>query len=168
MLGFLHLSDVSYIATAILAGATLFLAIAATWAGFSAKHQIDEQRAIERRRRVYDHSQKLGNTEFAEMTAAAVEVFSAFRISRQFGILKWKNMPANEQARVQVVLNYWEELAMEYNLDFLDRTLMDRSLAYVAIDMWDIAEPLTAWFRERNPLYLEEWWKLYENRDEIR
>ncbi|MGD0197564.1 MAG: DUF4760 domain-containing protein [Solirubrobacteraceae bacterium] len=178
MLGFLGLAGVADIATVVLASATLLLVAAAVWAGVTAKRsvriaaeginaQIGEQRLIERRRRVYDHLGTYYSRSFVEMSADASQVFKAFATDMSAGESHWDGLSRHKRARVQLVLNFYEQVATEYNAGFLDRELSNRTLAYVALEMWDRAEPFIGWVRRQNQQYFEEWAELYKHKAEI-
>jgi len=82
VVAFLHLEDLAYIATMVLAVATVALLLAALWAGKIAQDQLAEQRRIEMRRRAYDHLEVFGSHEH---WAALYQEHSSLAISEAPG-----------------------------------------------------------------------------------
>src|SRR5207244_3236530 len=110
IVAFLHLEDLAYIATMVLAVATVALLIAAMWAGKIAQDQIAEQRRIEMRRRAYDHLEVFGSREFTAMTSQASAVIRRFRDgSGRQPLSIWEELSAEDKTAVQTFLNFYEE-----------------------------------------------------------
>jgi hypothetical protein len=158
---------------AIAGVATVGLLIAAYWAGRTAKRQvesaasgikeqIDLQRQINRRSRVYELLAPFYDRRFLEMSAEADELFRIFRKDATRGESKWRSMSGPEKARVEAVLNFYEEVASEHNADFLDKDAAAPALTYVTLTMYERAHGFVEWLRRRNPTYYEQWKYLYE------
>jgi hypothetical protein len=153
---------------AIVTGAaTLGLLAAAVGAGIVALRQLRDQRVIAERRRVYDHLGAFSDVAFLEMSAEADQLFRTFREDTAKGKTAWEKMSASDRARIQGVMNFYEEVASEYNADFLDKQAAELSLIYVAITIYEHAGPMIEWIRESDPAHLEEWKRLYDKGDEI-
>jgi tellurite resistance protein len=159
---FLHLDDLANIATMVAAAATVLLLIAAVWAGKTAQAQIAEQRRIEMRRRAYDHLGVFNSREFTEMTSEAAAVFRLFKEEKATPETIWAKLSDADKTAVQTFLNFYEEIATEYNAGFLDRTASE-PLVFVAVVMWQRSEGLSEWFRRSDPRYLEQWEALYQD-----
>jgi hypothetical protein len=167
-------------ATAVGAGATIGLFGAALWAGHTAssagrtartsvttaatgiRKQIDEQRAIELRRRVYDHLSRFYSGDFTELNADLQKLLRSFESDPSKGQAAWKAMDDHAKARILTVLNFYELVATEYNAEFLDRDVANRHLAYIAVAMWEAARKFIAWLREKDSAYFQDWERLYE------
>jgi hypothetical protein len=155
-------------ATAVGAAATVGILIAAVWAAvYGARNQIEQQRAIERRRRVYDHQATLNSRDFAEMTAEAVSFIELFRSNVPTAVPLWQGAYPAAKMRVIAVLNFYELVAGEYNETLLDRGIADMTLAYAAVGMWDYTYPFLAQIRrEGGEVGFEQWKEMVENHGE--
>jgi hypothetical protein len=142
------------------AAATLGILVAAVWAAvYGVRNQIEQQRTIERRRRVYDHQATLNSRDFAEMTAEAVHFIELFRSNPATAAPSWQRAFAAVKMRVIAVLNFYELVAGEYNETLLDRDIANPTLAYVAVGMWDYADPFLAHLRQEGGGVGFEQWK---------
>jgi lysylphosphatidylglycerol synthetase-like protein (DUF2156 family) len=157
---FLHLDDLAAIATVILAIATVLLVGVAIWAGRTAQAQIAEQRRIEMRRRAYDHLGVFNSLEFTEMSSRAATVLRLFKEEKTAHKAIWAKLPASDQTAIITFLNFFEEIATEYNAGFLDRTA-SQPLLFVAVVMWQRSKELVEWLRRGERRYLEQWEELY-------
>ncbi len=157
---FIHLDDLGNIATAVAASATVLLLFAAIWAGFIAQAQIAEQRRIEMRRRAYDHLAVFNSRDFTETSSAAAQVLRLFKEEKTAHKAIWARLSESERISVQTFLNFYEEIATEYNAGFLDRTAAE-PLVFVAVIMWQRSKELAEWMRRGERRYLEQWEKLY-------
>ncbi|MGN6215633.1 MAG: DUF4760 domain-containing protein [Solirubrobacterales bacterium] len=171
VVSFLHLDDLAYIATVVLAVATVALLGAAIWAGVIAKKaggiakaQIDEQRRIEMRRRAYDHLEVFGSREFTDTSAEASVVLQRFKEEGNARQSLWEELSTKEKTALQTFLNFYEEIAHEYNAGFLDPTASE-PLVFVAVFMWQESKELVEWLRRDNRRFLEQWAALY--RDQV-
>lgn len=146
-------------ATAVGAAATVGILVSAVWAAFyGVRNQIEQQRAIERRRRVYEHQAALNGRDFAEMTAEAVQFFELFRRGAATAVPSWQKSLIAVKMRVIAVLNFYELVASEYNAALLDRDIANPNLAYAAVSIWDRAEPFIAQLRrEGGEAGFEQW-----------
>jgi poly-beta-hydroxyalkanoate depolymerase len=160
---FIHLDDLANIATAVAAVVTVLLLIAAVWAGKTAQAQIAEQRRIEMRRRAYDHLGVFNSREFTEMTSEAAAVLRLFKEEKAAHKAIWAKLSDADKTAVQTFLNFYEEIATEYNAGFLDREAAE-PLVFVAIIMWQQSKELVEWLRRGESRYLEQWEKLYRNK----
>jgi hypothetical protein len=162
------LADVSLIVAGV---ATFFLFLAAIWAGRTAEKslkeagrgvevQIEHQRTIDERRRAYDHLAILNSREFTEMTAEALSAFQRFT-EEGASEETWAKVPTAGKVATQTVLNFYEEIATEYNAGFLDRQAA-RPLVFVAVGIWREGEKLIEWIRETDDRYLSELASLHE------
>jgi poly-beta-hydroxyalkanoate depolymerase len=159
---FIHLDDLGNIAAAVAAGATVLLLIAAIWAGKTAQAQIAEQRRIEMRRRAYDHLGIFNSRDFTEMSAEAARVFQLFKEEKTAHKTIWTKLSDSERTSVQTFLNFYEEIASEYNAGFLDRTAAE-PLVFVTVIMWQRSRELAEWLRRGDRRYLEQWERLYRD-----
>lgn len=157
---FIHLDDVGNIAAAVLAGATVLLLAAAVFAGRTAQAQIAEQRKIEMRRRAYDHLGIFNSREFTEMSAEAARVLRLFKEEEKAHKEIWTKLSGSERTSVVTFLNFYEEIASEYNAGFLDPTAAE-PLVFVAVVMWQRSRDLAGWLRRGDRRYLEQWERLY-------
>jgi hypothetical protein len=165
------LEDLANVGLVVAALATVALFVAAVCAGRTARSsigaaaegvqaQIQEQRKIEERRRAYDHLTILNSREFTEMTAYALFAFQRFK-AEGASETTWEKVTTAGQVATQTVLNFYEEIANEYNAGFLDRKAAE-PLVFVAVGIWREGEELINWFREVDDRYLSEWAKLHE------
>lgn len=162
-------------ATVAVAVATSCLFIAAIWAGFSArdagrtakrelldgaervKKQIDAQRTIESRRRVFDLQSRLHSQEYVEMATRLFWVIRKFDADTSAAESYWKNTMSDGQRMVVLaVLNFYELVALEYNAKILDREVANPNLAYAALVIWGRAQGLIAYLRRGDPAAFEE------------
>lgn len=152
-------------ATAVGAAATVGIFVSAVWAAFyGVRNQIEQQRTIERRRRVYDHQAALNSREFAEMTAEAVQFFELFRSNAASAVPSWQKSLIAVKMRVIAVLNFYELVASEYNAALLDRDLANPNLAYATVEIWDRAHPFVAHLRhEGGGAGFEQWKAMVEH-----
>jgi hypothetical protein len=166
----IHLDDLGDIATVVAGVGTIALFLAAIWAGRTAERsveeaargiraQIDEQRAIERRRRAYDHLGTFNSREFTKMSAEAWRVFLLFKKTTSPD-KAWKKVSDSDRVAVQTVLNFYEEIANEYNAGFLDQEAAE-PLVFVAVLMWQGGRDLIKWQRDGDRRYLDQWDQLY-------
>lgn len=156
----ISLDDLANIATAVAAVATVLLLIAAVWAGRTAQAQIAEQRRIEMRRRAYDHLGVFNSREFTETSSKAAAVLRLFKEEKTPHRAIWAKLSDEDKTSVQTFLNFYEEIATEYNAGFLDRTASE-PLVFVAVMMWQRSKELVEWLRRGDRRYLEQWEKLY-------
>ncbi len=159
-ISFIHLDDLANIATAVAAVAAVLLLIVAVWAGKTAQAQIAEQRRIEMRRRAYDHLGIFNSREFAETTSKAATVLRLFKEEKTAHKAIWAKLSEADKTAVQIFLNFYEEIATEYNAGFLDRTASE-PLVFVAVVMWQRSKELVEWLRRGEQRYLEQWEALY-------
>jgi hypothetical protein len=156
------LADLSVIVAGI---ATVFLFLAAVWAGRTAEKslreagrgvesQIEHQRTIDERRRAYDHLTILNSRDFTEMTAEALLAFQRFA-KEGASEETWAKVPTSGKVATQTVLNFYEEIATEYNAGFLDRQAA-KPLVFVAVGIWREGEKLIEWIRATDERYLSE------------
>jgi hypothetical protein len=157
---FIHLDDLGNIAAAVAAVATVLLFVTAIWAGRTAQAQIAEQRRIEMRRRAYDHLGVFNSRDFAEMSAEAARVLRLFKEEETAHKAIWAKLSDSERTSVQTFLNFYEEIATEYNAGFLDPKAA-QPLVFVAIIMWQRSKELVEWLRRGERRYLEQWEMLY-------
>jgi hypothetical protein len=119
--------------TVALAAATWALLIAAIWAGYKAargvRDQINEQRLIERRRRVFELQSVLSRADFIAINAEAVKMMDAFRSDPSSARTEWDSLSSFRSLRILAVLNFYELVATEYNEEFLDRVAANKNLA---------------------------------------
>jgi hypothetical protein len=166
----LHLHDFADIGAIVAGFATLILVGAAIWAGLTAERSIDEAAAgvrsqiaeqglFERRRRAYDHLGVFNSHDFTAMSAKASGVFLRCKGGADVGDIL-ASLDEAEMVRVQTVLNYYEQVATEYNAGFLD-TEAAEPLLFVAVVMWQQARELTEWHRRDDSRYFEQWKALY-------
>lgn len=159
-------------ATAVLAGATMALVFAAIWAGRTAvrqvkvaasgiDQQIGEQRQVELRRRAYEHLSTFSSQSFAESWTEARRLFAAFARSTSAGEAAWKEMDDARKARATTLVNFYELIATEYNAEWLDRKVANTSFAYVAVTVWEEAQPFIAWLGRSDPAYFDQWRRFY-------
>jgi hypothetical protein len=164
------LDDLASVAVIVGAGATVALFFAAVGAGRIAERsiraaandvqtQIQEQRKIEERRRVYDHLATFNSRHFTETSVEALNVFQLFK-RKPATEATWKRVSPSEKAAMQTVLNFYEEIANEYNSGFLDAQV-SQPLVFVAVVVWRQAEELIDFLRREDPRFLEQWRVLY-------
>jgi hypothetical protein len=163
----ISLQDAADWGTIVTGAATLGLFLAAIGAGIIAIRQLDAQRVIAERRRVYDHLEAFYDVSFLAMASEAEQLFRIFRDHRSDGIAKWQEMSAWKQARIQAVMNFYEEVASEYNADFLEKQAADLTLVYVAVTIYERAEVMIDWVRQTDPVYFEQWKRLYDRSSPI-
>jgi hypothetical protein len=145
-------------ATAAGAAATVGLFVAAVWAAiYGVKAQIEEQRGIERRRRVYDHQSVLNSRDFAEMSADADPLIQLFRSDADAGKERWEAASDLIKARVIAVFNFYELVATEYNAAFLDRSIANVNLAYVVVAEWEYARPFLSYLGRGDAATYDQW-----------
>lgn len=154
-------------ATVALAAATWGLLIAAIWAGSKAargvRDQINEQRLIERRRRVFELQSVLSRADFIAINAEAVQMMDAFRSDPSSARTEWDSLSSFRSLRILAVLNFYELVATEYNEEFLDRVAANKNLAYTVVATWEYAEGFVAYLRDNDPAYFDEWKYLYDH-----
>lgn len=163
LVSFIHLNDLADIATVVLAAATVALLFAAIWAGKTAKAQIMEQRRIEMRRRAYDHLEVFGSREFTKTTSEVAIVLNLFKEEDGPRRSIWGNLSGKNKTAVQTFLNFYEEIAAEYNAGFLDPRASE-PLVYLAVITWRESKELIEWLRRDDRRVLEEWERLYRDR----
>jgi hypothetical protein len=147
--------------------ATLGLLAVAIWAAiYGAKAQIELQRSIERRRRVYDHQATLNSQSFADMTAEAYPLMVQFGQSRDSGRRRWLSTPIRSQMRILAVFNFYELVASEYNSSALDREAANGNLAYATVAMWKLAKEFIDYLRTDDKTALSQWACLVEEHGE--
>jgi hypothetical protein len=156
----LTLDDLGDIATAVAAFATVLLLAAAIWAGKTAQAQIAEQRRIEMRRRAYDHLGVFNSRDFTETSSKAAAVLRLFKEEKTAHREIWAKLSEADRTSVVTFLNFYEEIATEYNAGFLDRTASE-PLVFVAVVMWQRSKELIEWLRRGERRYLEQWERLY-------
>lgn len=156
----LSLDDLGNIATAVAAATTVLLLFAAIWAGFLARAQIAEQRQIERRRRAYDHLGVFNSRDFTDAASETAHILHLFKEEKAPHKVIWAKLSDSEKTSVQTFLNFYEEIANEYNAGFLDRQAAE-PLVFLAVVMWQRAKELVEWLRRGERRYLEQWEKLY-------
>lgn len=160
LVSFIHLDDLADIATAILAVTTILLLVTAIWAGRTAQAQIAEQRRIEMRRRAYDHLGIFNSLEFTETSSKAAAVLRLFKEEKAPHKTIWAKLSDPEKSAILTFLNFYEEIATEYNAGFLDRVASE-PLVFVAVVMWQRSKELVEWLRRGERRYLEQWERLY-------
>ena len=157
------LEDLANVSVVVAGAATVLLFFAAGWAGRTAEKafreagrgvelQIEQQRMIDERRRAYDHLAVLNSREFTEMTAEALSAFQRFK-AEGASEATWEKVTTSEQVASQTVLNFYEEVATEYNAGFLDRQAA-KGLVFVAVGIWREGEELIEWIRGTDDRYL--------------
>jgi hypothetical protein len=133
------------------------------------REQIDTQRAIQRKQRVFELQGAFSSREFAEMSAAAADVIELFRANRSAAMTTWEHHTSREKAMMALaVLNFYELVAAEYNAESFDRATADSYMGYAAVIMWEYAEPFTEYLRENDSTFFVEWKYFVENyRDKV-
>ncbi len=151
-------------ATAFGATATWGLLLAGIWAAvYGVRGQIDVQRVIERRRRVYDHQGVLNSREFVEMSADAYPLIRLFQSNPAVAKTQWEAEPDARKLRVIAVFNFYELVATEYNTEFLDRTAADKNLAYAVVFMWGLASEFIDYLGRNDKEFYAQWRFLVEH-----
>ena len=154
-------------ATAVGAAASLGLFLTAIWAAvFGVKAQIDLQRVIERRRRVFDHQGFLNSREFAEMSAEVYPLNRLFETDPVAAAARWEGSSDAVKLRVIAVFNFYELVATEYNSEFLDRTTADKNLAYAVVFMWNVVHGFLDYLGEDDEAIYEQWRLLVKDHGE--
>jgi hypothetical protein len=150
--------------------ATFGLFAVAIWAAiYGAKAQIELQRTIERRRRVYDHQATLNSQSFAEMTAEAIPLIRLFSKKAPNRRSHWQSTPIRNKMRILAVFNFYELVASEYNASALDREAANDNLAWAAVEMWEQAKEFIDHLRAYDKASLSQWASLVEDYgDEIK
>jgi len=147
--------------------ATVALVGTAVWAGRKAtgevRKQLETQRQLHRKQRVFELQNALNSREFIEMTATAAEFLDSFKVDEDAGRERWECGGALEKMTVAGVLNFYELIATEYNAGAIDRHAADLYLAYAAISYWRYAEPFVTYLRSRDSAYFAEWKYFYES-----
>ena len=144
--------------------ATCGLLAVAIWAAvYGAKAQIELQRTIERRRRVYDHQATLNSQSFAEMTAEAIPLITLFSEKAPNRRSRWQSTPIRSKMRILAVFNFYELIASEYNTSDLDREAANGNLAFAAVAIWEQAKEFIAYLRANDKTALSQWARLVED-----
>lgn len=154
------LATLGLLVAAVVAGKTASAQVQAAARGV--KDQIDAQRQLDRQRRVYEHLSRYYSPDFTQNSADAYALFRVFRTSPAKGRRKWKRMSDHDRGRILAVLNFTELLASEYNAEFLDRRLADHHLAYLALYLWEAAEPFIEWQQQTDPALFSELKELHD------
>jgi hypothetical protein len=157
--------------------ATVGLFFAACVAGLIAKKQIGKlneqlelQRHVESRKRVYEHLSRLFDRDFLIMTAEAQNFFRTHPGDASSWEDAWGKKTDRQQAMITAVLNFYEIVAIEYNDqkdELLDRALAKKTLPYLVGDVWLLAEPFVHWIREevKDDGAYAEWELMYRKAD---
>lgn len=149
------------IATAGLLGAAI---VAGVKAAGDIRKQIDMQRAIQRKQRVFELQGAFSSREFTEMSAVAADVIELFRSNRSAAVTTWEHRISRQEAMTALaVLNYYELVAAEYNAESFDRATADSYMGYAAVIMWEYAEPFTDYLREKDSTFFVEWKYFFEH-----
>ncbi|HEX5307893.1 MAG TPA: collagen-like protein [Solirubrobacteraceae bacterium] len=147
--------------------ATIALFAVAIWAAiYGAKAQLELQRAIERRRRVYDHQATLNSQSFADMTAEAYRLIVEFNRDAAVGEGRWLSTPIRSQMRILAVFNFYELVASEYNSSVLDREAANGNLAYSTVVIWERAKKFIDYLRADDKTILSQWACMVEEHGE--
>ncbi len=166
-------STVADVAASLAALATVGLFIAACYAGWIANRQLNglyiqlsEQRKTEGRRRVFEHVKQLYDRDFIKIDTEAQRLFSMRPKTPDGWEAIWNSKTDAEKFRIAAAMNFYEVFASDYNDpegEVLDRATADRVLAYIADDIWILAQPFVCWLRENfhNERAYVEWEQLH-------
>ena len=158
-------ADVGGLLTGI--GTLLLFVVALVAAGF-AKAQIDQQKELARRQRVYEHIAQLYDRDFVLMMSAAQELFEERPPHESGWEDAWEARNGNKKSEIVAAMNFFEIVAGEYNDpgEYLDKTAAQKALLVIADGLWDQAAPFVHWARKGSDSRSYEQWEKMSRRAE--
>jgi hypothetical protein len=134
------LQGISSLLAAIFTGGLLLVAIVAAW---YTRKQLRTQSANAKLARVYALSDRTSDTKFM---AAMMTTVRLLNMDSAAGRARWDSRRfVNSRPDVLAVLNFFEEVAGEYCDGLLDESVADRNVAYLAVNLWTMAD---RWFAD--------------------
>jgi hypothetical protein len=154
------LGDVGGLLTGI---ATLLLFAVAIIAAAFAKAQIDQQKELARRQRVYEHLAQLYDRDFVLMMSEAQELFEVRPPDWEHA---WDGRLGDAKSEILAAMNFFEIVAGEYNdpRGYLDKQAAQKALLVIADGLWEQAAPFVHWARKGSDSRSYEQWELMSKR----
>lgn len=119
--------------------------------------QIADTIARERRQRVEHYLERLNRVEFLPLLAETFDLLSAPLGEREAALARWRAGGTLAGLRVGAVLNFFEEVAGQFNAGALDTMAAQRELVPTAARYWELAEWFVARQRAHQPSAFSEW-----------
>jgi hypothetical protein len=157
------LGDVGGLVTGI---ATLLLFGVAVVAAKFAKAQVDQQKDLARRQRVYEHLAQLYDRDFVLMMSAAQELFEERPPDESGWENTWEARDGDTKSEILAAMNFFEIVAGEYNdlREYLDKKAAQKALLVIADGLWDQAAPFVYWARKGSDSRSYEQWEKMSRR----
>jgi hypothetical protein len=159
------LGDVGGLLTGI---GTLLLFVVAVVAAKFAKAQVDQQKDLARRQRVYEHLAQLYDRDFVLMMSAAQELFEERPPDESGWENAWEALDGDTKSEIVAAMNFFEIVAGEYNdpREYLDKEAAQKALLVIADGLWEQAAPFVYWARKgSDPRSYEQWEKMSRRAD---
>jgi hypothetical protein len=152
------LGDVGGLLTGI---ATLLLFVVAVVAAKFAKAQVDQQKDLARRQRVYEHLAQLYDRDFVLMMSAAQELFEEGPPDESGWENAWEARDGDTKSEIVAAMNFFEIVAGEYNdlREYLDKKAAQKALLVIADGLWEQAAPFVSWARKGSDSRSYEQWE---------
>jgi hypothetical protein len=157
------LGDVGGLLTGI---ATLLVFVVAVVAAKFGKAQVDQQKDLARRQRVYEHLAQLYDRDFVLMMSAAQELFEERPPDESGWENVWEARDGDTKSEIVAAMNFFEIVAGEYNdpREYLDTKAAQKALLVIADGLWDQAAPFVYWARKGSDSRSYDQWEKMSRR----
>lgn len=121
------------------------------------QRQLDDALGRERRARVDQYLARLTATDFRPAVADAVDLFAVAPAERERAWRAWNARSTDEKLKTLAFLNFFEEVAGQYQDGLLDREAARHVIAPTAVRYWEAGDWFIARLKERQPSAFSQW-----------
>jgi hypothetical protein len=119
--------------------------------------QIADTDARERRQRVDQYLARLNHIEFLPLVAAASDLLNTDPLGQGEALRGWLAGESVDRLRTLAFLNFFEEVAGQYNAGMLDAGAANRELVPTAVHYWDVGGWFIGRLKAEQPSAFDEW-----------
>jgi hypothetical protein len=138
-------------------GALLFARQQIVAARENAAAQIADTDARERRQRVDRYLARLNHIEFLPLVAAASDLLNTEPLERSDALRAWLAGESVDRLRTLAFLNFFEEVAGQYNAGMLDAGAANRELVPTAVHYWEVGGWFIGRLKAEQPRAFDDW-----------
>lgn len=119
--------------------------------------QIRDTQARETRQRVDQYLARLNHVEFLPLVAAASDLLNTEPINQAEALRAWLDGESVDRLRTLAFLNFFEEVAGQYNAGTLDEEAANRELVPTAVHYWEIGGWFIGRLQKNQPTAFNQW-----------
>ena len=113
--------------------------------------------ARERRQRVDQYLARLNHIEFLPLVAAASDLLNTGPLGQAEALRAWLAGRSVDRLRTLAFLNFFEEVAGQYNAGMLDAGAANRELVPTAVHYWEVGGWFIGRLKAEQPRAFDEW-----------